>query len=50
MRKPGEMLEALRASGTTTWLETASVMVLKSSDGLGNQQPSLAVTLGRFND
>ncbi len=25
MRKPGEMLEPLRALGATTWLETASV-------------------------
>ena len=34
MRKPGELLEPLRASGTTTWLETASVTVMKNSDGL----------------
>jgi hypothetical protein len=34
MRKPGEMLEPLRALDTTTWLETAGVMVMKRSSGL----------------
>jgi len=43
------MLEALRALSATTWLETAGVNAEKLS-GLGNQQPSLAVTLGRSND
>jgi aspartate-semialdehyde dehydrogenase len=50
MKKPGEMLEALRALSATTWLETASVTAMKSLSGLGNQQASLAVTRGSSND
>jgi hypothetical protein len=44
------MLEPLRAPGATTWLETASVKAQKDSVDWWNQQPSLAATLGRFND
>jgi hypothetical protein len=50
MSKLGEMLESLRAMNATTWLETTSVKAIKRFIGLGNQQPSLMVTLGRFND
>jgi hypothetical protein len=51
MRKPCEMLETPKADTATTQVETPNVNAENvSDDTMGNQQPSLVVTLGRFND